>query len=507
MGLENSLSIATGGLTAISAALALVSQNVSNASTPDYALEVGGTESLDAGSLPLGTRSTVPQLASDPALQNQLSDVSAEAAGNGVTSDVLAGIDAALGTVGNNDDLGSQLTALQDSFSSLLSDPASQTQQGAVVTAAANLANGINSLASTYSQAQQTAQDNIVTEVGQLNNDLSQIGTLNAQIIPLKAQGQSTADLENQRNVLTADISQLVNARYVESPDGDLQVLTADGTQLPTTQADPLSIANATTASSVYYPGGGLPGIELDGSDISEQFSAGQISANLRLRNTTLPTYASELDEFAHTLASRFDAQGLTLFTNSAGVLPVSTTTPAQSGYLGFASEIQVNPQVLDNPALVRDGTRTVAAGDPGGGAPFTPNPTGLGGFTTLINNVLTYTFGDDSQAGQTQPAPAISGLGASGTLSAPFGTPATLSEFATDLTASQAADSENASNSGTETTALQTALQNKLTGETGVSLDTEMSDMIALQNAYAANAKIITSVQGLFADVIGMVQ
>ena len=507
MGLEASLSIANSGLTAISAALALVSQNVSNASTPGYALEIGGTESLDAGSLPSGTRQVVPQLASDPALQNQLSDVSAEVSGNGVTSGVLAGIDAALGTVGNNDDLTSQLTALQDSFSSLLSDPASQTQQGAVVSAAANLAAGINSLASTYSQAQQTAQDNIGIEIGQLNDDLAQIGALNAQIIPLKAQGQSTADLQDQRNAVTADISSLVNARFVEAPDGELQVLTANGTQLPTTQANPLSFANVTTSSTLSYPGGGLPGIELEGTDISEQFSAGQISANLQLRNTTLPTYSAELDEFSHTLAARFDAQGLTLFTNAAGVLPGSTNPPTQSGYLGFASEIQVNPDVLGNPALVRDGTRSVAAGDPGGGAPFTPNPTGLGGFTTLIDNVLTYTFGSDSQAGETQPAPAISGLGAAGNLSAPYGTPASLSDFATDLTASQAADSQNASNSGTETAALQTALQNKLTGETGVSLDTEMSDMIALQNAYAANAKIITSVQALFADVLGMVQ
>jgi flagellar hook-associated protein FlgK len=33
------------------------------------------------------------------------------------------------------------------------------------------------------------------------------------------------------------------------------------------------------------------------------------------------------------------------------------------------------------------------------------------------------------------------------------------------------------------------------------------MTDMIALQNAYAANAKIITSIQALLTDTLEMVQ
>jgi flagellar hook-associated protein 1 FlgK len=360
VGLDSALGIANGGLNSISAALALISQNVANGSTPSYAVEVSNPQSVEAGGQPSGVNAGVATLATDEALQLQVNTANAQSAGASVTSAALANIEPALGTVANGDDLGSYLAALQNSFSSLLNDPSSQPEQDAVVSAAATLAQGINSLSETYNQTRQSAQNDLVTEVGQLNDALGQVGLLNTQIVALKGQGQSTAELENQRNAVTATISQLVDARFVEQPNGALTVLTSGGAQLPTDTPNPLSIANATTGPSVYYPGGGLPGIELDGTDITAQFYGGQIGANVTLRDSTIPTYQGELDEFSHTLASRFDAQGLTLFTDPSGVLPQSTAAPAQSGYVGFASTIQVNPLVSATPSLVRDGTRSV---------------------------------------------------------------------------------------------------------------------------------------------------
>jgi flagellar hook-associated protein 1 FlgK len=43
--------------------------------------------------------------------------------------------------------------------------------------------------------------------------------------------------------------------------------------------------------------------------------------------------------------------------------------------------------------------------------------------------------------------------------------------------------------------------------GVTGVSVDSEMSDMIQLQNAYAVNAKVITAVQDMWNDLLGMMR
>jgi flagellar hook-associated protein 1 FlgK len=187
--------------------------------------------------------------------------------------------------------------------------------------------------------------------------------------------------------------------------------------------------------------------------------------------------------------------------------VPTSTTTPTQSGYLGYAGTITVNPAITATPSLVRDGTQAIA-GSATGPSAFTPNPTGgLAGFTTLISRVLNFALGDSAQTGVAQTPLASNGLGPSGTLGANFTAPAALGDYANALTASQSADSATADTEATNTQGVQTSLQKLLTGATGVDMDTELGKMISLQNAYGANAKMISTIQAMFADVLAMIQ
>jgi flagellar hook-associated protein 1 FlgK len=327
--------------------------------------------------------------------------------------------------------------------------------------------------------------------------------------VAAKVSGQSTADLENQRAAALDTLSQLVNVKTLEQPNGDLLVTTTTGTVLPTHGApNPLSIPPATLQPGATYAGGTVPAITLNGTDVTAQLQGGRIGADLTLRDSTLPTYQAELDEFAQNLAGRFAAQGLTLFTDPTGAVPAAAATgPVQAPYVGFAATIQVNPAVQANPSAVRDGTDTVA-GSPTGAGGFTPNPPGgPAGFSTLITRVLNYTFGTEAQPGVAQPAIATTGLGADGTLNAPFATPATLSDLAATLVASQAQDSADTTGHLATQQALQSTLNSKLAAGSGVNMDTEMATMIALQNAYGANARIISTVQTLFSQLLNTVQ
>ncbi len=502
--LSGALGISSGGLANIAVGLAVVSQNVANASTPQYALESATQTSQSSGGQEFGVHSGLVVLATDPGLQSQVAAQTSALAADNVTAAALATLEPVLGTVGAGTDLGSQLGAVQSAFSALQADPADATQQGAVVNAAASLANGINTLAGAYGSARQTAQNSVVTEVGQLNTALSSLGTISAQIVNDRAQGLSTADLENQRAQTEATISGLVNARFLPQLNGDVTVLTAGGAQLPTGGTQ-LATAAATTGPQAVYPNGGIPGILLGGADITAQLTGGSIGANIALRDRTLPTYQAGLDEFAETLSTRFAAQGLTLFTGPGGGLPASTGPNAQSGYVGYAAVVQVNPVVTATPALVRDGTQAIA-GSPAGASAFTPNTGGLAGFSTLITRVLNYALGPNVQDGVPQAPVATTGLGQTGTLSSGYGAQTTLTDAANALTAGQAADSDNATTRAGDTEAVQTALQGKLTGVTGVDMDTELGQMVALQNAYGANAKVISAVQSMFQDVLNMV-
>jgi flagellar hook-associated protein 1 FlgK len=281
-----------------------------------------------------------------------------------------------------------------------------------------------------------------------------------------------------------------------------MEVFTKGGAQLPTDGSATLSIATASAGATAYYPGGGLPGILVGGTDITANMTGGTIGANLTLRDQTLPTYQGEIDEFAENLATRFSAQGLTLFSDPSGNVPADGGTPAQSGYVGFASVMTVNPAVVSTPADVRDGTQDVP-GSATGASAYTINPDGLAGFTGMIDRVLNYTFGADVQDGVTQPPPNVSGLGAAGTLDAPFAAPATLGDFANDVTASQSTDSASATAVSTDATGVQTSLSSALNGQTGVDVDSQLSRMVQLQNAYGANGKIISTIENMFQTLL----
>jgi len=420
------------------------------------------------------------------------------------TQTSLQAIDSVLGTPGSGNDLGSLLGNLQNGFATLLTDPGNQTRQIAVVAAATTLAQGINSLSAAYIAQRQAAQDGMGREVNTLNSTLATIGQLSDQIIALKPTGQSTADLENQRNAAVQTVSQLLNVKPVEQPNGDLSVFTANGLTLPTSGGGgPFFFAGGATPAGTYYPGGGLPGITLGEVDVTSQMVGGQIGANIALRDATLPTDQAELDEFAQGLSSRFAGQGLTLFTDDSGTVPSGGGTPAQAGYVGYAGSIQVNPAVVATPSLVRDGTAAVAS------TGFTPNPPGgPAGFTALITNIVNFTFGTQSQSGIAQPAMNDNGLGPSGTLTAPFNSAGnSLSDFATNLVSSQAQQSASTTSDLTTEQALQTSLTTRVASISGVNMDAEMSQMLALQNAYSANARVISTVQSMFTQLLQSVQ
>jgi flagellar hook-associated protein 1 FlgK len=498
MGLDVSLSIANSGLAAISNQFAVISQNVSNANSPNYTDEAAALQAVSAGSLGLGVRSEAATLTVNTAVQTQVFAQGAAVAYAGTTAAALAGLDQVMGAPDAGTDLPSLLGNLQSQFTALDADPASQTQAQAVVGAAQTLTRQINTISGAIGTARQDAQNDLVSTVSTANSDLQQIATLNQQIVALQSGGQSTANLQNQRAVAEQSLSGAIGANFVPQADGSVLAFTSSGLALPTDGSAPLAIANASVGAQAYYPGGGLPVVMLNGNDITGNLTQGRIGADLALRDSTLPVLQAGLDEFSQNLASQFQAQGLTLFSDPNGNVP-QAGTPVQTNYVGFASEITVNPAVVATPTLVRDGTNAVA-GSATGASAFTPNPAGgPSGFTTLISRILTYALGADAQAGVTQPASNTTGLGAAGTLALPYGGQPTLAGTAAAFAGAEAAESSQATANSSAATALQSALQSTLAQSAGVNVDQQMSNMVSLQNAYAANAKVITAVQSMF--------
>ena len=457
MSLNGILSQASSGLAGIQAKLSTVSQNVANANTAGYVRETTANESAVADGQGQGVRTGVATRTVDASLQADLFASNAQVADKDARSTVLAAIDQASGSPGSGQDVSSLIGALRDSYSTLESDPSNATQQRQVVNRAASLATGVNQLGQAVTVQRQAVQDDLVTDVASANTALAAVGTLSDQIIAARARGQSTADLEDKRDSAAATVTQLTGATFLKQSNGDVLAVSG-GTVLPTRASiGPLAVGSATVA-----PGSVAPALTVSGTPATlgggGTGGGGRIGAEADLRDNVLPALQTKLDGFAQSLATGFSGAGVTLFTDNTGTIPASGTA-------GFAQTIQVNPAVSATPSAVRDGV----------GA-----PAGAAGNTTIINAVLTTAL--------------ATGAG-------------TVSGQAADLVADNATAASVAASQLSTEKSVQTSLSTKLTTQTGVSVDSELSSMVALQNSYSANARVIAAVQTIWTQLLDSVQ
>jgi flagellar hook-associated protein 1 FlgK len=69
----------------------------------------------------------------------------------------------------------------------------------------------------------------------------------------------------------------------------------------------------------------------------------------------------------------------------------------------------------------------------------------------------------------------------------------------------SQAANAATSLQQGQDT--VVTALQQRFNDQSGVNINTEMSNLISLQNAYGANARVMSTIQQMMSSLIQAVQ
>lgn len=509
MSLEAALITARSGLLYTQRALAAAANDVANADTAGHTKKTVAARAVQVDGQGIGVRSLAPTRDVDEALVTELDSRRAAAAGAEVRARLLEIIAAAHGSTEAGDGLGDLTAALRTGFEDLRANPSEAGRQSAVVLEASALATRLNEISAAIGDARQQAQDGIVTEVGRINDALNTIATLTRQIRDQVALTGNAAALEDQRDQAIATLSESLEVKALKREDGGLVLVARNGLVLPLDEkADAFTTADAILGPTAYHgTGGTIPGIMLGGQDVTAALAGGRLAEFVALRDQTLPRYQAGADLAAAHLAARFDAVGLTLFTDATGAVPDTTQPYAGSAMVGFAGTIRVNAAVAGTPSLLRDGTHAVA-GSPTGPTAFMPNPSGgPASFTTLLDRVLDRTFGAEAQAGITWGTIPTGGLGPDGTLSSPFGAPATLEGYTGLLTASQTADAASARSAVTSANGIVDGLAARFRQRSGVDVDAEMSAMVTLQNAYAANARVMSTVQAMWDSLLGAVR
>lgn len=528
MSLDAALSLAASALRSANARLDTTARNIAAADIPGATTHSRSAKAFVSGPNTIGVLTSVARRDIDFALQqtywrNTGLHASAEAKTN-----ILRALDRVSGSPESETSLAGGLSRLTSAFAALRTNPASTVAQGEAVAMARDLAASLNGFSEAIQRERNNAHSRMVFLAQEANSALAEIGRLNEAIVKATQAGQTTAELEDKRDVALQTVARALDARPIPGRDGAITLVTRNGMTLPL-QADALSLVNANIGATTY-PGGGMPLLTINNGispppALTARDLGGAIGGLMELRDVILPLRQAELDEIAQKLARRFDQQGLRLFSRADGTIPVENGVD-QTGYVGFAREIQVYPAILTNPALVRDGTHTIPGGTPpafpGGtpnaspapaGDPFTPNPPGgPAGFDALIDRVLTFALGDRRSPTQPHdPVFLVTGLGPdpANPLANGLGTGGNvpLGRFVSDVLSRQAVETNGISADVDRTAATRDFVFARIQERSGIDVDREMANMLALQQAYAANAKVISTVQTMWDTLLNAVR
>jgi flagellar hook-associated protein 1 FlgK len=318
MSLDIASRIALSGLTATQVQLSVTSANISNADTTGYTRKTATqSSSVTAG---VGTGVTVTAISStvDKLLLKSLVGATSDLGAAQTTSDYLDQLQQLFGSVSSSDGsstgstLANTIADLESALTSLSATPASAALQSNVVSTLDDLASQLRATSSGIQSLRSDADKDIASNVSDVNAQLQAIADLNTAIRKQAAAGQSTADLEDQRNTALQDVASKLNISYFTAANGDLQIYTASGQALVDSTAHTISYSTAATvtADTSYVAGGsgGFSGLVVNGVDITSTVTSGSIGALLTLRDTTLPAAQDQLDALADGLASSLNA-------------------------------------------------------------------------------------------------------------------------------------------------------------------------------------------------------
>ena len=360
MSLDIARSIAFSGLSATSVQISVTSSNISNADTTGYTRKTANqsssvTNGVGTGVTVTGITSTVDKL-----LLKSLISATSELGSADTTNTYLTSLQKLYGSTSSTGDsatgtsLANSIASLESALSSLASTPSSVSLQSNVVSALDDVASQLRETSSGIQKLRADADQDISSSIDDVNADLEQIADLNAQIKQTAATGQSTADLEDQRNTALQDLASKMNISYFTASNGDLQIYTTSGQALVDSSAHTISYTAAAnvTASTTYTAGSsssGFSAITVNGVDITSQISGGDIGALITLRDTTLPAAQSQLDQLAQQLASAMNG-----VSNGASSVPAPTTLTGTTA-------------VASSTALSATGTVRIAVADQSG--------------------------------------------------------------------------------------------------------------------------------------------
>jgi len=457
--LSAALSGAVAGLALTQRATEIASANIQNAATPGYARRTLAREAqaipgtaVDAGAV---TR------AADPALQSEALRLGAEGEGSTASADALRALLDALGGGDGSAPLVRAAQDFADGWRLWQAEPEDGLAAREVVARGEALAAEVRRAAQAVEQADSRIVADTSASVDRLDELLDRLAQVNTRLGGTSGADETAAGLADQRDSILGEIATLVEIRVLPRQGGAVAVFTAGGLALLDGAPERLGYDGRTVTRA-------------DGGTINPgALGAGRIGALLALRADGSPNAPSSdpgvetlrklrerLDEFARQFSqpSPGGAGRPPRFADAYDAVVPRSDAELGAGFFvgGNRFDIAVNPELLS-------GFRQ-------------PKPDAAG--------------------------PVADALGAGGRRFAAGGLvlpDTTLSGMAESILAGLARDTATLGSRGEARAAAREVVEGRLRNATGVNIDAELAQLQLLQTAYAAAARVVTTVQAMF--------
>ena len=338
MSLNGILSSALTALQTNTAALRVVSNNIANVNTPNYARRQVILEALSSDGASTGVGIADIQRVTDQFLTQESLSASASSSYYDTQSGIFDQISALLGSPGDGNALTSQLSNVFSALGNAALSPTTASSQNSVVDSLNTLATSISSLSSSLSGLASQTDGQLATSVSTCNSLIQQIYQLNNQIKQADAAGNTDTTYLDQRDTAIAALSQQMDVQTTTQSDGTMLVTTSDGT----------SLVGATYAQLTYTPGsnGVYQPIQIQdinpntghavgsSQSLDPHLTGGTIKGLIDMRDNTIPNLENELGSFAQGVAQSFNS----VHNTNSAYPPPQTLSGRQTGLLATDS-------------------------------------------------------------------------------------------------------------------------------------------------------------------------
>ena len=450
----SSLNVGSQALSAAQRALDVTGQNVSNVNTDGYSRQrvqqtSRGSSVIQAmwsrsDSSTGGVDISGVQRIRDGFLEARAQQEHATNAGLGALKGTYADLEATFGEPSPTG-LQSQLASFWNSWQEVANNPGDAGPAGVMIEGAKSVAGTVNRFASQLSDQWVAARDGMDSSVTGLNSLTAEVARLNGAIRSATLNGSSPNELSDQRDVLVLQIAEATGAVATPGDNGIVNLTLSGRTLVSGTHSEQLQAQGPTS----YPAAPGTVSLTWAATGQPATVSDGTLQASLTALNVTIPGAMTDLDAVAAKLAATVNAQQAAGFDRAGnpGTAMFSGTTAA---------------------------TLTVVLSDPAGVAVSSAMPPVFNG----TNAIAMSAHANDQAGPDTQYRDMMVRLGVQAQ--------STQRRSDTQQAVVARVDSARASTSG-------------------VSLDEEMTNLVAFQHAYSAAAKYITVIDSTLDTLINM--